>query len=336
MIVIIILPIIVLSLSQQSSQGILSSSVADLGSEIKDFSSQSSSSFSSLNAKLEAEQDYIADASEYLISSKTYELNSQLDIINANIETIDAALSVVLLECDKNFNCTACTFSQSCIWCTVEKMCVYGDSQGPINGECSEFLYDICSYPGCEEYQDCETCISDTSCGWCSIGHMCYEATSVLKGDCEFEHFYHSEGNTQCPAYTPRSKGAIIDTEIALQEEKNKLLSMKNEIELEIEYLEEIRKDIVAEASKTITIPSGIQGEDYTGIVDVTDQQAEIEKENKIASEQAIWDNWANQTEERTKDLFDEEYTEIIKALQNYEINVEYDTQEIEAETSAD
>ena len=308
-----------LTSSQETSQGVLSNSLSELGSEISEFSSQTADSLTSLNTKLEAEQEFSSDASESLISSRISELEIELSGIDTALSMLTQALAQAEPKCGEKLDCDSCTISESCVWCTIEKRCVNGDSLGPINGECSDFLYESCSYAGCNEYLKCEICISDTTCGWCSIGHVCYSATSTLKGDCEFQYFYHAEGNTECPPFTRITEKTSYNSDEVLQQEIDELLFTKEDINNEIEDLNDIREEIVKESSKVVTIPEGIQIHDYEGIGEVTDSQANTEAENRLEFQEELWLDWANSTSMDLDEMIYDEYDDIIEALEVYQ-----------------
>lgn len=307
--------------SQTTSQGILSGGISDLGFEISDVSSDSYSSLSSLNTKFESEQDFASDTSESLILSRISELNSELLNIESSISTLTAALSLANANCKENTDCNSCTSSEACVWCTIESLCVNGDEYGPLYGECIDYLYDKCSYAGCNEYLECELCISDNACGWCSIGHSCYEATSVLKGDCKFEYFYHAAGNTDCPVYTSPTETLSINSEIILQMEIDQLESIQLALLSEIFDLEETREKIVKEANKEIELPLPNTGKDYSGIGETVDSQANQEKDEELAFQEDLWADWAFEISEDIDDVVTIEYDDVIDALEVYQDN---------------
>ena len=302
--------------SQKTSQGVLSSGTEQLGSEIKDLSSQSLSSLSSLNTKLESENSYIGDVSEVLINAKITELEIQLEKIEDLLSDLNKQLETAALHCEDNLECGQCTALQNCVWCTIEKICVPGNSEGPDQGECSDFLYKACSYPGCEEYVDCEPCIGDTSCGWCSIGHLCYEATAVLKGDCSFKYFYHSEGNTDCPVNTLKAETGYSNDELILEKEIDELSYIENMISQEIQDLD--RKDIVKDASKSFIISDEFEGEDYDGIVNETDTLAENEKNQRLKFQENLWNQFVNTTDNDLEEAISEDYEKVLDVIGEY------------------
>lgn len=309
--------------SQQTSQGVLAGSLESLSDKIQEFSTESTDSLTIINQKLDDEQEFKSDTSESLIKSKISELEDELQSIAENLESLQAALEISSTNCGENLDCKSCTGSEKCVWCNVDKICVNGDFYGPMNGECGDYNWAGCTFPGCEEYLDCQTCIGDTGCGWCTIGHFCYEGSAVLKGDCDFEYYYHAEGNTQCPEFLPMSSVTSINTEAILQQKIDELLYIEDQINFEIYELEEKREDIVKEANKGGDIIQGIEVSDFEGIIDVADQQAIEEDEDELLFQELLWDSWANNTIEGITEDVDEDFDDIIIALEKFQDNDE-------------
>lgn len=310
--------IIVTTQAQETSQGVLATAIEELGEQTSEFSSQSSAAFRSLNTKLETEQNFTSSTSESLISSKIAELKTEYDKISEKLGPLRASYEKAAKNCNEHLTCNSCKTSESCVWCTVEEKCVNGDEYGPLDGDCSDYLYQECTYAGCEEYKDCNTCIGDSVCGWCNIGHICYEGTELLKGDCSFKYYYHSEGNTDCPEYSEEETVYNDNAEEVILSEITTLEDILNNIQLEINELEEAKEEIVRKASKKIDIDDSVQLADYDGMTENVDSQAKKEAEEDIEWKKKLWENWKEQVDEEVDEDVQREFDKVIEEINEY------------------
>ena len=308
-----------LALTQETSQGVLATAIEELGEETSQFSTQSSAAFKSLNTKLETEQNFTSSTSESLISSKISELKVEYNKVSAKLGPLRASYEIAAKNCNEHLSCTSCKTSESCVWCTVEQKCVNGDQYGPSDGDCTDYLYQECTYAGCEEYQECSTCIGDSNCGWCSIGHTCYEGTEVLKSDCSFKYYYHSAGNTNCPDYSQQEESDLNDNaeEVILAEIK-RLEGVLSDIQTEIEDLEEAKEEIVRKASKKIDLEEDPELADYEGMTGKVDEKAKEETEEELEWKKKLWENWKNQVNEDIDEDIQDEFGEVISEIKEY------------------
>lgn len=306
------------ALKQSTSQGLLAAEIEAIGEQTADFSNQASDAFKSLNKKFESEQNFTSSTSEALISSKITELETEYARVEAKLQPLRDLYVKESKNCKEHLSCDTCKTSKSCVWCTVEEKCVNGDEQGPTEGDCSDYLYQECSYPGCEEYQDCESCISDPVCGWCSIGHSCYESTSIEIGDCDFEYFYHSEGNTSCPAYQAKVSTYSDNTDEVLLSEIQSLESILQDISSEIEYLKDCKSEIVRKASDKIEVESAPELSSYEGISNQTDDQAVKEKQAQEEWQGKLWSQWSTDVNAEINDDIQREFGEVIDEINKY------------------
>jgi hypothetical protein len=307
-----------LVLAQETSQGVLATAIEELGEETSQFSAQSSAAFKSLNTKLETEQNFTSSTSESLISSKISELKTEYNKISEELAPLRASYEKAAKNCNEHLSCSSCKTSESCVWCTVEEKCVNGDEYGPTEGDCTDYLYQECTYAGCEEYKDCSTCIGDSNCGWCNIGHTCYEGTEVLKGDCSFKYYYHSAGNTDCPEYTQEESECNDNAEEVILKEINRLEDILNDIQAEIDELEEAKEQIVRKASKKIDLEDDPELAEYEGMTEKVDEKAKKETEEELEWKKKLWENWKNQVNEDIDEDIQEEFDEVIGEINEY------------------
>ena len=147
---------------------------------------------------------------------------------------------------------------------------------------------------------------------------MCYEATAVLKGDCSFKYFYHSEGNTDCPVNTLKAETGYSNDELILEKEIDELSYIENMISQEIQDLDQARKDIVKDASKSFIISDEFEGEDYDGIVNETDTLAENEKNQRLKFQENLWNQFVNTTDNDLEEAISEDYEKVLDVIGEY------------------
>jgi Plexin repeat len=308
---------------QETSQGVLSSAIAEVNEELLDLSNQTYASLSSLNDKLESEREFMSDTSELLIKERIDALKSQLNTTQSSLDSLNDEYNEALLDCEQYLNCDSCTGADSCVWCTVEKVCVEGDTYGPTGGNCTDYMYEECSYPGCEGYTTCDLCISDSDCGWCSIGHVCYEATYILKGDCKFEYFYHIEGNYDCPDYTPSNSTNPSPKSLQLKKQIDQLNDQKNNILQDISNLEQAQSNIVKESRVKKPIPDLPSFSDLGNIVDVTDYLANYETSSNRDFQNQLIDYWGEFTSSEINSYESKQYYNTYSQMVKYDEDID-------------
>ena len=137
------------------------------------------------------------------IESEIAKVTSQIQLLNTKLHEITMKIPNANSKCAKYPSCGSCTQDNGCVWCGLTKHCTEGGKNGPNDGSCTFFDYQVCSGPiSCSEYKDCHGCIQNVECGWCNrIGKtLCMHKNQAEAGGCKKEVFIHLwKSLNQCP-----------------------------------------------------------------------------------------------------------------------------------------
>lgn len=163
-------------------------------------------------------------AETLLIDSQLLTWQQELKETEALIASIQVEMNDALHTCPAANSCSACIKQASCVWCSVEKMCVAGDQNGPRNAECSVFSSGQCE-GGCGQYGACEVCVADPLCGWCRETARCEAGSATDPAFCDPNQwlFEISQYSLSCPVDSPQASSWLPVDDPLVNTEQNKL-----------------------------------------------------------------------------------------------------------------
>ena len=230
------------------------------------------------------------------------DLQRQIDGLQVSIEAAD-------LGCEANADCRSCAQGSSCVWCVATQSCMTGGPDGPDNGECANYEYQMCQSEICESIETCRECLERSDCGWCLSGADCVPAAQA-DSLCDAAYYFQASlgsGFNTCPAGTDgdnqdTSEGDYRVREVQIYQDR--IVDLQGEIDRLNEELDSVNELLGGESVPGATI-------DLTsleGLGERVDQLAEEQQGTTtfLAPEPA----YTMETDELTGELYEEEPNE--------------------------
>lgn len=264
---------------QTTSQGQLASALSTINGNLVQLANQANQYAQTESQQLNQALSLTTTTSAILINSEISSLQLDLDDTLQTIEDLQARINESTQICSSYSLCSQCTANQACVWCSAMTQCVAGDSNGPLNGECSDYAYNSCG-GGCAELMQCTACVANENCGWCSNGGACLESAE----GCNADFWVTASGScpaAQTPSYESFRATPLVDTQLSrLQRDLNsntrKADQLRDQIETLQKQLDEANKQVQTDVPQVepLHLENGLEG-----VGDVVDATATNESE---------------------------------------------------------
>lgn len=265
---------------QTTSQGQLASGLEIINENLVQLARQTNEYAETESQALNQALTLTTSTSALLVRSQITSLQQELEDTQQIIEELQARINQSTQMCRGLSQCSDCARNEACVWCSTEQQCVAGDSNGPLGGECSTFLYGACG-DGCAELRQCVACVANAACAWCSNGGICLDSGNGCDAS-----FLVAAG-TNCPAtqnlaYQSSNPNSQEDTQLSRLQRS--LLSNTRRAQTLREQLDSLQSQLEAVNTQMQTDLSQVEPLDLqnelAGVADVVDATAESESEN--------------------------------------------------------
>lgn len=265
---------------QTTSQGQLASGLEIINENLVQLARQTNEYAETESRALNQALTLTTSTSALLVRSQIISLQQELGDTQETIEELQARISQSTQMCSGLSQCSDCADNEACVWCSAEQQCVAGDSNGPLGGECSAFLYGACG-AGCAELRQCVACVANSACAWCSNGGVCSDSGN----GCDASFLVAAGANcpaTQTVAYQSATPNSQEDTQLSRLQRS--LLSNTRRAQTLQEQLDALQSQLdVVDAQMQTELsqvePLNLENE-LTGVADVVDATAASESKN--------------------------------------------------------